>query len=182
MSQVALAALYLAIGIGCAVVHLQRARAVTAQVVGAALLTIALWPLWAPFSLSFLGSTRGPVASRVAALLDEASALGANGLRAAVLRPREAALILAQVEASEQRLAELDARLQSPAATSELRAADRAELAQLRDREQRALAELSELCEALRDKFVISRHAGLEQVEQLRDDLRLRIAALSELP
>ena len=176
MSQLALAALYLAIGLGCAVVHLQRAHALTAQVVGSALVTIALWPLWAPFSLSFLGSTRGPSASRAAALLHE---LGANGLRAAVLRPREAALILAQVEAGERRLAELDARLQSPATTCELRAADRAELARLHDREQRALAELLDLCEALRDKFVISRHAGLEQ---LRDDLRLRIAALSELP
>ena len=62
-----LLALYFAIGLACAGFVLVPAPERNAKVLGSALATVVLWPLWAPFALApQTVSARGPVTSRIA--------------------------------------------------------------------------------------------------------------------
>jgi hypothetical protein len=180
-----LTALYFAIGLTCAGLVLFSALERDARVVGSALASIVLWPLWAPFAFAaHAAPPRGPLASRIALALD-----------VTLLNRSETALLLRQVELAERRLGELDAQLATlrgggtelvPAspdasARAELRATSHAQLEALRQREHGALLELTELCELLRAQHLLTRFGGAERVGELRDELWARVQALSEL-
>jgi len=196
MQNGTLLALYFAIGLVCAGFVLVPAPERNATVVGSALATVVLWPLWAPFALAAPAvSTRGPLAARIALALDPAPSTSSKATRHDVLSRNETALLLHQVEVAERRLTELDAQLTAMGAevsesTSEgadaqaraqIRASSKSQLEALRDRERAALVELAELCELLRAQHLLSRFGGSGRTAQLRDELWAHVQALSEL-
>jgi hypothetical protein len=196
MQSGTLLSLYFAIGLVCAGFVLFPAPERNARVVGSALVTVVLWPLWAPFALASPAvSARGPLATRIALALGPASSALSKAPQHALLSRSETALLLHQVEIAERRLTELDAQLltmraDDPGSTAEgadaharaqIRASSKCQLAALRDREHGALLELAELCELLRAQHLLSRFGGSGRAEELRDELWLRVQALSEL-
>jgi hypothetical protein len=189
MQHWVVASLYLIIGLVCAGFVYFPSPERSARLVGSALLTVVLWPLWAPFALAPAALTRGPLSSRIALALDHA------GITDPVLGRSETAHLLRQVDAAERRLTELDAQLgamhgEDPGleracpdarARAQLWAASRSQLEALRDRERGALLELAELCELLRAQHLLSRFGGCARAGELRDELWLRIQVLSEI-
>jgi hypothetical protein len=196
MHHAALIALYFVIGLACAAFVLLPAPVRDAKVIGSALATVVLWPLWAPFALAVPAvPARGPLASRIAAALEPSAGQSPLSPPQTVLSRGETALLLRQVEAAERRLIELGAQLTvmhsedvvlepdcaEARARVELRASSRCQLETLRDREHRALVDLAELCELLRAQQLLTRFGGSERVSELRDELWFRVQALSEL-
>lgn len=120
MSLRDLLALYVVIGVACAIAVVRRAPTRSAAAFASALATIPLWPLWAPFALA---PTRAPrprdlvrmrpendaVVARVERGLTEAVAAVEGTPMAEVFPPRAAARIASEVGAVAARLADLTA-------------------------------------------------------------------------
>jgi hypothetical protein len=191
-----LLSLYFVVGLVCAGCVLLPAPERNARVIGSALVTVVLWPLWAPFALaSPAASARGLLASRIALALDATPSRFSKASKHAVLSHSETMLLLQQVEVAERRLTELDAQLDAMAAEdsrsraegsdaharAQIRASSKSQLEALRDREHGALVELAELCELLRAQHLLSRFDGSARTAELRDELWARVQALSEL-
>lgn len=112
-------ALYGLVGLACAIAVFRRARGASAF--ASALVTIPLWPLWAPFALA-PSRARGDepkrrpenaaVMARVERALAEAVAAVAESPMSTVFTERTAARIAAEVSRVAQRLASLDALAQ----------------------------------------------------------------------
>jgi hypothetical protein len=123
--------LYALVGFACAVAVLRRAPSSSkARALASAVVTVVLWPLWAPFALADLSA------------LAERSGFD----RAASARRLQD---LESAGASDRALA--TARLQHDSLER---------LAQLRAADARALEELADLLEALRTQLVLARYAG----------------------
>jgi hypothetical protein len=185
MQHGTLAALYLVIGMACAGFVWFSAAKRDAQVVTSALVSLVLWPLWAPFALQARETpVRGPLGSRIAGSLD-----------ATLLSRSECVALLRKVDAAERRLGELDARLlalrgedRAPGplsldahARAQLRRVSRCQLEALREREHAALAELLEVCELLGAQQTLSSFGSSAGATDLRDELWVRLQTLSEL-
>lgn len=183
-----LLALYLVMGVACAVAILVRAEERGGRTLGSAALAVPLWPLWAPVALAARRTplppgTTADIAQRIRLCLAEAlDAVHGSPLQA--LLPRGAAeRILSQVERAAARCAELDDLLAQPQLSAAAAACRIAALEQtggtprtlasarlhqenvhrlqdLRDRDRRALEELGELVVALRTQLVLARYAG----------------------
>ena len=150
----------------------------------------------APFALTKAPSdARGPLASRIASALDHAANASSLAGHDTVLRRSETAVLLRRVEAAERRLGELQAQLvalgrEEPSlaqvdpdakARAQIRASSLAQLEAHRAREHAALVELAELCELLHTQHLLSRFGGSDRASELRDELWMRVQALSEL-
>jgi hypothetical protein len=186
----ALLALYLAAGFAFAALVYVRAEPRNAAAVLSACAAFVVGPLWVPFVLTPKPAPRlGPFAARIAHALD-----GASG-RAGFSR-LEVESMLRRVELAERRLRELEERLRvtralapadslRPADTAAREQARNASITRLeaaRDREQRALGQLAELCELLENQHVLARLDVSDRAEELQGELWVRIQALSELP
>jgi hypothetical protein len=182
--------LYFAAGFAFAALVYVRAEPRTRAAALSACAAFAVWPLWVPFVLTPKPTPRrGPFAARIAHALD-----GASG-RAGFSR-LEVENMLRRVELAERRLHELEERLRVtralvPAdslrtagkpACEQVRNASITQLEAARDREQRALGQLAELCEVLENQRVLARLDASDRAEELQDELWVRIQALSELP
>ena len=181
--------LYGVIGFACAIAVFRRAPSRGAGALCSALVTVPLWPLWAPFALG-PSRTRGPsrpendaVVARAEKALADAVAAVAGTPMSEVFTQRTATRIAAEVAHVAGRLADLTAlgersgfdRVASAKRVEELEragASDRAvatarlqsdslqRLAELRAADARALEELADLLEALRTQLVLARYAG----------------------
>lgn len=195
MQHATLISVYFATGLICAGFVLFSAPARDARTLGSALVMVALWPLWAPFALMKAPrDARGPLASRIASALDQAANASSLSGHDTLLRRGETTLLLRRVEAAERRLCELQAQLvalgreepgagvdRDAKARAQIRASSLAQLEAHRAREHAALVELAELCELLRAQHLLSRFGGSERASELRDELWMRVQALSEL-
>lgn len=186
MNLADLAILYAAAGVVSGVlVHRASGNSRRSALVSAAL-AVPLWPLWLPVALAARDAARptnGPAQSETeAALLEAYEAVRGTPLEA--LLPREAVdRIVQEVRRASERHAELDALIggkgfdlsqarERLARLTRERAGPRAlasarlqlenieRLVLLRDRDARALEELSELSRALRMQLVLARYAG----------------------
>lgn len=189
MSLLDIAALYLLIGVACAVAIYKAAPAGGAGALAQAALAVPLWPLWAPVALTSRRDQAaapglgGELADRVEASLREgAEACAGTNLEALLSRETarrladEVAKIARRQEeleellvrdgfdlgAAERRVAELEGRpgTDRTLATARLHLDNARRLHALRDRDRQALEELSELCAALRTQLVLARFAG----------------------
>lgn len=189
MSLRDLLGLYALVGIACAIAVFRRAPSRGVGAVFSALVTVPLWPLWAPFAL---GPSRARTASRpendaivarVEKALADAVTAVADTPMSEVFTQRTATRIAAEVAHVAGRLADLSDleerngfdRVASAKRVEELErsgASDRAvatarlqhdsleRLAELRAADARALEELADLLEALRTQLVLARYAG----------------------
>lgn len=210
MRLVDLLALYAVVGVACSVaVYLRQRPSRSAWV--SALVTVPLWPVWAPMVLTSPSEElrtrlrgRGDTARRIEAALAEAME-AARGSRLSALLP-EAAVesIVRAVEASDRRHGELTRLLARPGfdrssassrvealsgsgraralATARLHLANVERLHELRERDERSLADLVELVEALRTQLVLARFAGstVEGVGDIVSELWARVEGLGE--
>lgn len=108
--------LYALVGIACAIAVLRRAPTRGFGAVVSSLVTIPLWPLWAPFALGparAQGQTPKPrpeneaIVARVDKALSDAVAAVADTSMSEVFTPRTAARIAAEVKHVAARLADL---------------------------------------------------------------------------
>jgi hypothetical protein len=181
--------LYALVGLACAIAVFRRAPARGAGALFSALVTIPLWPLWAPFALAPArprGATRpenAAILARVDKALADAVAAVAETPMSDVFTQRTAARIAAEVarvagrlsdlsalaeksgfdhEASARRLEQLERAGASDraVATARLQHDSLARLAELRAADARALDELADLLEALRTQLVLARYEG----------------------
>ena len=126
MSLTDLGAIYLVVGVACAVAIYKSAPSRSRAAIASAVIAVPLWPLWAPIALTGRGSPRG--APRAARAVDPGSpmALAADRIEASLregvdacagtalepLLPRDAAdRIAAEVRRAADRHAELGALL-----------------------------------------------------------------------
>jgi hypothetical protein len=194
MQQGTLIVLYLAVGLVCGGLHYHRHTDRGVREVASSLTLVVLWPLWAPFAMSSPPtSAHGPFASRIALALERVGSSPQNG-DAGVLDRGELSTLMKRVDASEQRLRELDTQLaamqrQSPnlppegsdaEARARIRASSLAQLEMLRNRERTALLELADTCDLLRAQYLVSRFGGAGD-DDLRDELWARVQALTVL-
>jgi hypothetical protein len=180
------ALIYLAAGLVCAVIVFRRQRGGRRAL--SAALAIPLWPLWAPIALTARPgpATRAattPAARRIATALREGVDAASTTPLERLLSHESAGRILAEVERTEARRAELEAllarqgfdavearrrlgELETQNATSRALATARLHLENverlqsLHDRDRRALDELADLVEAMRTQLVLARYAG----------------------
>jgi hypothetical protein len=181
--------LYALVGLACAIAVFRQAQVRGAGALFSALVTVPLWPLWAPFALA---PARARVATRPEntailarvdkALADAVAAVAATPM-SEVFTPKTAARIAAEVARVAGRLADLSAlaeksgfdpevslrRLEQleragasdrAVATARLQHDSLARLAELRAADARALDELADLLEALRTQLVLARYEG----------------------
>lgn len=189
MSLRDLTALYLALGLCCAVAIYRSSEARGASAVAQAALAVPLWPLWAPIALTakkapevFSGQT-GTILARVKAALGEAVLSSRGTPLEGVIPAAAAARIEAEVERRVARHEELEALLRKEAfdlekaearvrgleasqsssralSTARLDLENVRRLRALRDRDARALEELCALAEALRTQVTLARYSG----------------------
>jgi hypothetical protein len=190
-SATLLVVLYGVVGVASGIVVYRKSGEPTLATLAAVAASVVLWPLWAPYALTSVTRSRGPLAERVALALDDAVAAVAKGPMARVLRVTDARSIAHHVETRERRLIELEARLDSATrplagigaeagARAELHRASLAELTQRGRREREALEELCSLCELLRMQLVLARCDSGDASSELHDDLWARVMALSD--
>ncbi len=116
MSVLDLLGLYALVGIACAIAVFRRAPIRGFGAVLSSLVTVPLWPLWAPFALG-PARAQGPITrsrpendaivARVDKALSDAVAAVADTSMSEVFTPRTAARIAAEVEHVATRLADL---------------------------------------------------------------------------
>lgn len=189
MSLRDLLALYVVIGVACAIAVLRRGPATGARAVTSAVATVFVWPLWAPFAL---GSARRPSApasgqpdavQRIARALAEAVDAVARTPMSDVFSQKVAARIEAEVVRVAERMQELstlmarsgfDAHVSAQhlrdlesrgapertLATARLQHDSLSRLQQLRAADAQALEELAELLDALRAQLLLARFSG----------------------
>ena len=180
-----LLALYAVVGLACAIAVFHRSSTRGLATVISALVTVPLWPLWAPFALAppRARPESNSVVERVErALADALDAVRdtpmsgvftvstANRIAAEVAsvaaRVAELSTVGARVgfdrAASARRLEELEksGASERAIATARLQHGSLERLEQLRDADARALEELADLLEALRTQLVLARYAG----------------------
>jgi len=189
MSLRDLSLLYLVAGLCCAVAIYRTSPDRGPRAAASAAVAIPLWPLWAPIALTAkraFETPAGPGASaleRVRTALREAVAASRGTPLASVLPAEAAARIEAEVERRVKRHAELEnilckqtfnlgraeARIRElerksisgrTLTTARLDLDNIRRLTALRDREARALDELSALAEALRTQVTVARFSG----------------------
>lgn len=199
------ALLYGLAGIACAFVLARRERG-GAHRATTAVLSLLVWPLWAPVALSREPMTRGAAGSaqkRIGLALEEAQS-AVRGTQLASLLPEEQVHALrAIVDRAARRIVELEAMVARPAldaASAERRlealiaggAAPRTlasarvhldnarKLACLLDDERRTLDDLADLADALRTQLVLARYAGssLEGVGDMVSEVWARVQGL----
>ena len=181
--------LYALVGLACAIAVFRHAPVRGAGALFSALVTVPLWPLWAPFALAPARALAGTRPENVAilarvdnALTDAVAAVAATPM-SEVFTPRTAARIAAEVarvagrladlsalaeksgfdpEASRRRLEQLErgGASERAVATARLQHDSLARLAELRAADARALDELADLLEALRTQLVLARYEG----------------------
>ena len=182
--------LYALVGLACAIAVFRRAPVRGIGAIVSALVTVPLWPLWAPFALAPSSRARGTVrpesdaiVARVQKALADAVAAVADTPMSEIFTQRTATRIAAEVAHVAGRLADLSAlaqrsgfdRVASARRLEELEksgGSDRAvatarlqhdsleRLDELRAADARALEELADLLEALRTQLVLARYAG----------------------
>lgn len=182
--------LYALVGLACGIAAYRRAPQRGPSALVSAVVTVPLWPLWAPFALAPAGagvkSTRPlstPILGRVERALAESVAAVAGTPMSEMFTQRTAARIQAEVERVAARLADLDAlaaqrgydrvasgqRLdelekggapERAVATARLQHESLVRLAEMRESDARALDELAELLEVLRTQLVLARFEG----------------------
>jgi hypothetical protein len=180
--------LYGIIGVACAIGVWLRAPGSRASVAASAVMTIPLWPVWAPFALATPGHRPRSVAhdaavARIERALAAAVEAVAGSPIADVFSPKVAARIAEEVShvaarqgelaaltaksgfdaaAAKERLRELEARgaPERVIATARVQLESLVRLEELRAADARALDELAELLEALRTQLVLARYAG----------------------
>jgi hypothetical protein len=179
--------LYGLIGVASAIFVGMRASGSRASVISSALLSIPLWPVWAPFALSSPVRASRAVRSAAATRIDGALAAAVDAVAgspiADVFTPKAAARIAEEVAhvvtrqaelvtlgakagfdvaTSRQRLRDLESRgaPERLIATARMQLESLLRLEELRRADERALEELAELLEALRTQLVLARYAG----------------------
>lgn len=184
-----LLALYAVLGVACAVAVLRRASPRGVGAVVSAIVTVPLWPLWAPFALApsrgraLAPSRGGPIVARIERALADAVDAAEGTPMSGVFTRATATRISAEVahvarrvadlgalgaqngfdrEASARRLAELErsGASERAIATARLQYESLERLTQLRAADARALEDLADLLEALRTQLVLARYAG----------------------
>jgi hypothetical protein len=190
MSLRDLLGLYALVGVACAIAVFRRAPSRGAGALLSALMTVPLWPLWAPFALAPATPPSAQprpendaVRARVDKALADAVAAVAGTPMSEVFTQRTATRIAAEVAHVASRLADLSALAERSGFDREVSArrleeleragaSDRAvatarlqhdsleRLAELRAADARALEELADLVEALRTQLVLARYAG----------------------
>jgi hypothetical protein len=199
LSTHALVALYVAVGLALGGLVYLRAHERGFSRAASAVVTVGLWPLWAPFALAprpLPGA--GTFSARITRALLQARPGSGLPTATPVFSRAEAVEILQGVEISERRLADIDAllrartqaqdalvgeatRVGSAKALGEICLTSIAQLQAARARELSALEELAELCELLQMQHVLSRYESSARAQELRDQLWARAQALSEL-
>jgi hypothetical protein len=180
--------LYLLVGAACSVAVLRRAPSRNARTLASAILTVPLWPLWAPFALSARESAGRPKpaaerTARITRALEDAVAAVAESPLAEIFSTKIADHIAAEVAQVNARISEMDAlaareseseeslgarlrRLEESGAperliaTARLAHESRERLMRTRARDAQALEELADLLDALRMQLTLARHAG----------------------
>lgn len=202
---------YASLGLVFAYVLGRGERDLQARVTTAALAVVA-WPLWAPIAL-FREPVRvsreaGEGAERALAALAETHEAVRGTALEALLPESTVASMRASILRAAARLSELAATTARPeyalaAAEARLAQLDRAEggsstramatarvhlenarrLAMLRASEERALAELADLCDALRTQLVLARYAGssLEGIGDIVSEVSARVEGLDSV-
>jgi len=190
MSLRDLLGLYALVGLACAIAVFRRAPSRGAGALFSALVTVPLWPLWAPFALAPAREAKArarpeneAIRARVDKALSDAVAAVADTPMSEVFTQRTATRIAAEVAHVSGRLADLSAleerngfdrgasarRLEELAragasdralATARLQHDSLERLAELRAADARALEELADLLEVLRTQLVLARYAG----------------------
>ena len=187
MSLRDLVLLYGVIGVACAIAVLRRGEGTRAAVSFSALMTVPLWPVWAPFALAGTvakarAGNHGALA-RIDRALAEAVQAVAGTPMADVFSRQVAGRISAQVElvaarlgeltalreksgfdleASRERLRDLETRgaPERAVATARMQHESLQRLEQLTAQDRRALDELADLLEALRTQLLLARYEG----------------------
>ncbi len=181
--------IYLFVGLCCGAFIYRSSSAPRPRALASAAVAVPLWPLWAPIALASPRastvdrSAAAGAAAKIEAALEEAAAACADSSLSALLPRDAAARISAEVKRASARHAELSAllgregfdlesakrRVESleregastrALATARLHAENVARLWAMRERDARALDELSELVAALRTQLVLARFAG----------------------
>lgn len=207
MSARDLLLVYLIVGAGCAALVYRRSRVPGGRRLVSALVTIPLWPLWAPFVLGGGAARQGDAdgfSARIDRALRDAAALGRGTPLATMLTPAAIARVNGEVARIAERIAELDALTRSPAYqadasavriaaleragasartldTARLEHAALLRLQQLRRRDARALEEIAALVEALRSQVLLARHAGASSTTGLAAEMWARIEGAQAL-
>jgi hypothetical protein len=177
--------LYGIVGIACALAVLRRGPG--ARNVVSALMTVPLWPVWAPFALATSRATRrsagGTSIVRIERAIEDAVRAVAGTSMAEVFSQKAAARISAEVERVAARMDELGsvasqngldletarARLRAleergaserALATARMQVESLLRLEQLKASDLRALDELADLLEALRTQLLLARYEG----------------------
>jgi len=169
------------IGAACAVAVYRQTTSTRRARLASALVTVPLWPLWAPFALaSRERSNQSPaVAARIEALL-RVVVEAAQGTSLETVLTRSAARHLgAQVRRVAARLAAID-ELSSGTGTTARHADAHARLAALRARHADALHEIAELLDALTTQLGLLRLGELppDAVAETIAEIRSRLDAL----
>lgn len=182
--------LYGVVGVACAIAVLRRSTSGGARVLGSAVATVFVWPLWAPFALG-AAPPRAPsrdapqtdALARIQRALDEAVGAVAGTPMSEAFSPKVAARIGAEVTRVAARLDELSAltaRAGFDAGASARRLRDLevsgapertvvaarlqheslVRLVQLRAADAQALEDLAGLLEALRTQLLLARYSG----------------------
>jgi hypothetical protein len=209
MSLRDLLALYATIGVACAVAVMRRAEGPRAAALASALVTVPLWPVWAPFALGRTRARRGPEGqgsvARIERALEEAVQAVAGTNMADVFSRQAAARIMAQVErvavrldelaglaaqsgldvaASRERLRALEERRapERAVATARMQLESLLRLEQLKASDLCALDELADLLEALRTQLLLARYEGssAEGVGAIVSEVWARLEGLGE--
>jgi hypothetical protein len=179
--------LYGVIGVACAIAVLRRAEGSRAGAALSAMMTVPLWPVWAPFALATTKklrvSSEGGALARIDKALDEAVRAVAGTPMADVFSQKVASRIQAEVahvaarldelvalaaeggfdvEASKTRVRDLEARgaPERAVATARMQHESFVRLAELVATDRRALEELADLLEALRTQLLLARYEG----------------------
>ena len=181
-----LLALYAVAGVACAIAVFHRSSTRDLGAVLSALVTVPLWPLWAPFALAPPRATRHEshrIVERVERALADALDAVRDSPMSGVFTRATADRIAAEVtrvaaridelsavaarsgfdrDASARKLEELErsGASERAIATARLQHASLERLSQLREADARALDELVDLLEALRTQLVLARYAG----------------------
>lgn len=212
MSLLDLLVLYAAVGLACAVAIFRRTSSSGRGAYVVALIAIPLWPVWGPVVLT---SPRADLRRRLHRGTDAARRIedalreaieAAEGSQLSALLPADAVRgIVAAVETSDGRRAELDAVLARPGfdlesarsrveglsrgqaspramATARLHLTNVERLHAMRDRDERTLVDLADLVEALRTQLVLARFAGssVEGVGGIVMEMWARVEGLGE--
>jgi hypothetical protein len=200
---------YVLVGAACAIAVLKRGEGSRASVAASALMTVPLWPVWAPFALASARPRaeigKHSAVSRIEKALAEAVDAVASTPMSAAFSRQVAARISAAVGqvaarqgelgalaarsgfdavASRERLADLERRgaTERALATARMQHDNLLRLEELRATDARALEELADLLEALRTQLLLARYAGssAEGVDAIVTEVWARLEGLNQ--